>query len=253
MPRSSVRVLPLTKPKLASEVARSIEATIVDRGWPVSEVLGREPELLLEYGVGRSVLREAIRILEHRGVARMRTGPGGGLIVTAPDGAAATSATRAYLEYEKVTTQQLFETRKALELSAIESATRDIDEHGIQRLRERVAAEARFREEIQAGRLSGDFLEDAMRADEFHTLVAELSGNPATELMVRSLSQATWDRYRRGLARRRAPIRPSDGVHDHDAIVEAVVAGDAALARFMLLRHLEDLARLVESACGERT
>src|SRR5438067_13885634 len=65
--------------KLGVVVARQIEAEILDRGFPVGEVVGSEAGLIERYGVSRAVLREAIRLLEHRNVAAMRRGPGGGL------------------------------------------------------------------------------------------------------------------------------------------------------------------------------
>ena len=75
--------------KLGEITAMKIEAQIAARGWTQGEVLGSESELLDEYGVSRAVLREAIRLLEHHGVATMRRGPGGGLIVRHPEPASA--------------------------------------------------------------------------------------------------------------------------------------------------------------------
>ena len=70
-------------PTLASVIARRLEDEIVARGWPVGEVLGSESELLEYFGVSRAVFREAVRVVENTGAARMRRGPGGGLIVSA--------------------------------------------------------------------------------------------------------------------------------------------------------------------------
>ena len=44
------------------------------------------------YDVSRAVLREAVRVLEHHQVARMRRGPGGGLFVAEPGVEAVTEA-----------------------------------------------------------------------------------------------------------------------------------------------------------------
>lgn len=60
--------------KLASILARDIEADIVRRGWAVGESLGSELALQQRFGVSRSVLREAVRLVEHHQVARMRRG-----------------------------------------------------------------------------------------------------------------------------------------------------------------------------------
>ena len=57
---------------------------VVDRGWPLGEVLGSQSELIERYGVSRAVFREAVRLVENQQVAFMRRGPGGGLVVTEP-------------------------------------------------------------------------------------------------------------------------------------------------------------------------
>ena len=48
-------------------------------------VVASEPELMARYEAGRPVFRQAVRILEERGVAYMRRGPGGGLVVAEPN------------------------------------------------------------------------------------------------------------------------------------------------------------------------
>src|ERR1700759_4142368 len=85
--------------KLAAQIARHIEADIVRRGWTVGESLGSEQALQQRFRVSRSVLREAVRLVEHHQVARMRRGPNGGLLVCQPDAAPATHAINIYLEY----------------------------------------------------------------------------------------------------------------------------------------------------------
>ena len=49
--------------------------------------------------MSRSVLREAVRLVEHHQVARMRRGPNGGLLICEPDAGPATRAVVIYLEY----------------------------------------------------------------------------------------------------------------------------------------------------------
>ena len=71
--------------KLGEVLAERIEDEIIERGWPVGQVLGSEADLIEKYDVSRAVFREAMRIVDHHGVAEMRRGPGGGLVVAAPD------------------------------------------------------------------------------------------------------------------------------------------------------------------------
>jgi DNA-binding FadR family transcriptional regulator len=66
------------------ELADEIEKEIRSGKHHPGAVLGFENELISRHGAGRAVVRQAVRILEQRGVAYSRRGKGGGLVVTAP-------------------------------------------------------------------------------------------------------------------------------------------------------------------------
>jgi DNA-binding FadR family transcriptional regulator len=71
--------------KTACIIANTIEDDLIRRGWPAGMIYGGEVHLIERFGVGRTVVREAVRILDMRGSARMRPGPRGGLLVLPPD------------------------------------------------------------------------------------------------------------------------------------------------------------------------
>jgi DNA-binding FadR family transcriptional regulator len=217
--------------KLGETIAAQLEKEIVDSGWPVGTVLGSEAELLAQLSVSRAVLREAIRVLEHHGVATMRRGPGGGLVVTAPDSEAAVRASSLVLEYMNATPQHVFQARSALELKCVELATECIDEDGIGRLREILATE---KEKQREGGLG---------THDLHLVLAELTGNPALVLFVEVLTNLT-SGSRHGFR-----SANSDEVRlAHDKIAEAVIAGDVALARHRMQVHLKAIGAWMNSS-----
>ncbi|HEY0227737.1 MAG TPA: FCD domain-containing protein, partial [Mycobacterium sp.] len=152
--------------KLASTIARDIEADIIRRGWPVGASLGSERALQQHFSVSRSVLREAVRLVEHHQVARMRRGPNGGLLICEPDAGPATRAIVIYLEYLGTTLSDLLNARLVLEPLAASLAAERIDESGIDRLRAVLHAEEQWKPGLPAPR------------DEFHIALAEQSKNP---------------------------------------------------------------------------
>ena len=230
--------------KLAELTSEKIEMRIIEMDWPVGKVIGSEADLLAEYDVSRAALREAIRLLEHHNVAYMRRGPGGGLVVAEPDPDAMAHAAAVYLRYRKVTPPDLFETRTALELAAVRSAAEHIDEAGIVKLREALAHESEF--------LGGE--SDATIHD-FHVVVAELTGNPALHLFINVLTQLSAARFLgvtamfdKQAARSESAAREVEEVHRaHEAIADAIIAGDTALAQHRMLRHLTALAAALEA------
>ena len=154
-------------PKLASVVVRRLEDEVVDRGWPVGEVLGSETELLDRFGVSRAVFREAVRIVEHTGAARMRRGPGGGLVVSEPNRTAVVTAMGVWFSFTGVTIAELLDARAPLLASASRLAAERADRAGLAILMARVEqAEAR------QGVSSTDVIE-------IEAALASLTANPA--------------------------------------------------------------------------
>lgn len=214
---------------LAAVTAEAIERRIIDLGWPVGTLLGTEPELLERFDVGRNVLRQAIRIVEQHSAGRMRRGRNGGLEVTEPDFAAVVPSMALFLQYRQTQSTQLHDARRTVELRCVELAAENIDEDGIRLLREHLASDP-----ATDGGASGSL--------QFHQLVAQLTGNPALELFVACLTS---------LAQQYSIIPPEeasafDRAHRaHTRIAEAIMRGDAAVARALHARHLDALQNLV--------
>src|SRR6202008_805042 len=155
--------------KLASKIARDIEADVVRRGWAIGESLGSEYALQQRFRVSRSVLREAIRLVEHHQVARMRRGPNGGLLICEPDAGPATRAVVIYLEYLGTTLGDLLNARLVLEPLAASLAAERIDESGIEGLRAVLRAEQQWKPGLDVPR------------EEFHIALARQSKNPVLQ------------------------------------------------------------------------
>ena len=162
-------------------------------------------------------------MLEQHTTAEMRKGRGGGLVVTRPDAGSVTSVVAVCLEYAGVTPVQLFEARVALELSAVELATERLSEDGIKKLRTALEAER-----------SLSVQELWLHTHDIHVAIAEVAKSPAFPLFVTVLTKLVDAR-----ATHASETRAPDVYHAHSAIVDAIVAGDASLARHRMRRHLE--------------
>ncbi|MBI5087964.1 MAG: FadR family transcriptional regulator [Actinobacteria bacterium] len=219
---------------MGEQLAERIEEEIIGRGWPVGEVLGSEAELIERYGVSRAVFREAIRIVDHHGVAEMRRGPGGGLVVVAPKADAAVRTLSLNLEYLDLTPEQINEARLAIELSCVRATIENLDDDGRRRLEEFVASEL---DEIMAGR-NADRASDEFVTNDFHLLLADLTANPAMRLFVDILSRVT-SRHSERAPSLEAAAR--DVHRAHSRIAEAILAGDVESAERRMKRHLDSV------------
>jgi DNA-binding FadR family transcriptional regulator len=223
--------------KLAAQVAHQIESTVIRRNWPVGESLGSEVDLREHFGVSRSVLREAVRLVEHHQVARMRRGPNGGLFVCAPDAGPATRAMVIYLEYVGTRVTDLLQARLLLEPIAAGLAADQITEEGIETLRTILTDEAEHRQE--PGIASQDPL---------HPELGRLSGNPVLHLFIDVLTRLTarYANTSRRISKAEILTAKENSQEEHRAIVEAVIAGDGARAQTTLSAHLQTVAAWIE-------
>jgi DNA-binding FadR family transcriptional regulator len=217
--------------KLAATVAARIVDDVLERGWPVGEVLGSEAALLERYGVSRAVFREAVRLVEYEQVARMRRGPGGGLVVTEPSVDVIIDAAVVYLNRVDARLDEVFEARLVLEELAVELAPSRLQESDLGALR------ALIREER-------DGTSKDHRA--LHALIAAMTGNPALELFVEILNRVSL-MYFRTFGK---PGVLTHGIvkethRAHAGIADAVMAGDVGLAKRRMRRHLEAEAAFI--------
>ena len=239
-PRSNTRRVPIRRAgdsrKLGEILAEQIENEIISSGWPVGKVLGSEAELIDRYGVSRAVFREAMKIVNHHRVAEMRRGPGGGLVVVEPDLNAVIRAVALLLEFAHIGPDKVHETRKALEVECARLAAERIDLQGIERLEQLLAVEE---ENIVASRLPDGRERGRPPSQDFHLLLAELTGNPAIHLFVQTINLVLAD-YTTQI----------DSIEDiarqvhlaHTSIAKAVIGGDPELAQRRMARHLQAVA-----------
>jgi DNA-binding FadR family transcriptional regulator len=238
--------------KLGEEIALQIERDIVSRGWPVGELFATEVELLETYDVSRGVLREAIRLLEHHRVAQSRRGRGGGLIVTAPDSYSAVRSLALLLQFEGATIADLFEARKSIESTAVELAATRVDDRARLRLREALSHEQEYADILETQEPGGP---RSPGFQDFHVLIAELSGNPMIRLFGEVSARVFSDllfTWAQGHGAEEIRQASAEGSHVHERIVSAIVDGDAALARRRMLKHLDAQQAFFESADWSR-
>jgi len=207
--------------KLAGRAAEQIVADVIELGWPVGQVLGSETELLERYGVSRAVLREAIRLVEHQHVARMRRGTGGGLVIDEPDVDAVIGPAVIYLLRVGATLDETFDTRIVLEGLVAELASQRVIEADVTTIRETLERES-------AGSIDNFRL--------LHTQLAVLTANPVLELFVETFSRVSNFHFNDEAALPDdfdAEVRQA-----HGGIAKAILANDPGLARERMRRHL---------------
>jgi len=120
--------------RLSKTVADYLQKQIIDNRLQDGDHLPTEPELMEEYGVSRTVIREATAYLVSRGVVDVR--PRRGMTVRAPDGKGLAETMIAQLQMSKVSLPQLLQVRSVLETSIVRLAVEERSEEDVIALRD---------------------------------------------------------------------------------------------------------------------
>ena len=219
-------------PKRAEQVALQIVENIVRRDLAKGDKLPLEAELLAHYGVSRSSLREALRLLEVQGLITIRPGPGSGTEVGAVNPSNLSNTLALYLLMARSTLGELLEAWLMVEplLARLAAASRDRDAVE-QRLRPFSSSADAQEREPTAGLL-------------FHDIVAELAENPLLTLILGAVGSLVTEQVQRD-----APDfeLSQKTLHDHANIADRIIAGDADGAAAAMHEHLVEVTREIEA------
>jgi GntR family transcriptional repressor for pyruvate dehydrogenase complex len=196
-----------------------------------------EKELSEKLGLSRNSLREAVKALELIRVLDVRRGDG--TYVTSLEPRLLLEAMSFVVDlHEDASVLELFEVRRILEPGAAALATRRVGEAEIAKLNSLLA-------EVH----QDTSVEDLVAHDiEFHGYIAELSGNSYLSSLLDHLSSSTLRaRIWRGLTEQNAVART---LAEHQAIVDAMAAGDSELVRSCVTVHISGVERWLELAGG---
>lgn len=198
--------------------------------------LPTERELSEKLGVGRSTLREAIRSLAFVGGVRPRQGSG--TYVSKPEDQALEKLIGLALTLHRATVLEVVEARRALEIEAVQLAARrhtDSDHQDLQAIMEQMAASSA--EPAKASRYDL----------QYHVMLARASHNSVLVHFINGM---------RGLLEiwiGRAVTLPrvvEEIVEEHNAVLEAVFARQAARAAEHMDRHLANAADRLFAVVG---
>lgn len=216
------------------DVCRRLAGRILAKDYEKGSWLPSERRLAEELGVSRTVMREATRQLQSEGLIRIFHGRGI-QVVNETHGSFERTVSRMVPD-DVARLQQLVEARMLLEPEVAAMAAKRKDNHHIAQMRE-----------IQEAFRKADSSEEGVELDmDFHTALAEAAGNSVIRLMLDAIAHL--GRESRLLTLTNYPIKGAQ--RDHDRILDAVEAGDGALARKRMHEHIAhasaDLTSLME-------
>lgn len=219
-------------------VAEAIEAEIVAGRLRPGDEIGTEAELVRQFGVNRSTVREGIRVLEQGGLVQREAGRK--LYVCPPQVSALSSRMSRAMVMAHVTFRELYEATMVLQVAGIEGAVIHAGEEDLAAL-----------EEIQAQMIAA--LPDPIRLcalhTEFHAAIARASRNRVLELAREPAALLFFPTAE--LICRRVPEGPGRIIAAHRQMIDAIRARDSAAAVLWMQRHVNDWRRGFERIGGD--
>lgn len=236
-------------------IADELRALIVNGEVADGDSLGREPDLVEQFGVSRPSLREALRILEAEGLITVVRGVLGGVVVRAPDVRMTARTAAVLLRSRNVTFGDVHDARNVIEPAAARALAGSPN-------RKDAVAELRPLVDAQAA-----VIDDPERFGEanaaFHERLVVLAGNQTlaivaemlNEVVARAVAEVSQTRSSRdSQATRKRGIRSQERLLELIAVGAGIEAEDhwrthmAAVGKVMLGQRAKSVVALLDHA-----
>ncbi|WP_053351806.1 MULTISPECIES: FadR/GntR family transcriptional regulator [Leucobacter] len=215
-------------------IVDQIEQAIVSGDIPVGSQLSSERDLMVQFGVSRPTVREALRILQSMGLLESRPGTRGGPVVLAPSSKTLSRSLRALVGTDALDVSALVEYRVVLEgttsrLAAVRHTPDQLD---------------RMRAAIEQMERDAEANADTFAAAdvEFHEAIWEASGNEVLRLTGEAVS---------GVLRAIIQRDVENEHHDNSLKLESATI-DRSLFTAIEQRNAELASRIARRAVADR-
>ena len=225
--------------RLFQEVARQIEQHILEGELKPGEMLPPERILGEQFGVSRTVIREALKALELSGLVEVQHGRGA--VVLKPTASSVSTSMVRYLKIQESPVWALHELRSILEVEVAGLAAERAQEEDIARLRE---ALKRMRANLKNPL---EYLEADL---DFHQVLCEASHNPLLPVVLQPFVALMRESRQIGSAASNAPRR---SIASHNRILKAIENRDSDAARTEMRLHFENVATFLTEGESRRS
>ncbi len=222
---------PAKRSRVFQDVVDQIQEQILSGSLKEGELLPSERDLQELFKVSRGTIREALRVLEQKGLIEIKLGVAGGAVVRSASVDKVSESLALLIRHQKISLKHLAEFREELEGDIASLAAQRADEKQIETL-ENILEEAS--QYVEAGpERAEDFLELDKR---FHLALAQITGNPIFEAVERIVHENIISYYESFLEMGKKRIR--ENYEDLKKIVAAIKKNSRDEARMLARRHV---------------
>ena len=220
---------PIRGRRIFEEILDQLEQAILDGHISAGDRLPPERQLAEQFNASRTSVREAVRVLEALGVAKVRAGAENGAVLVEEPGGALRLLLRFQLALRHISIESVIEFRTALEPWAASAASARATTEELDRIRSVLAEMNADVGPEHFHQLDSEFHLEIARAaqNELMVLVLEGARTSIERIMLDALNHfPDWPETRARL------------VAEHTQIVAAISAGEADEAASLMQRHI---------------
>ena len=227
--------------RIFQDLVDQIQAAILDGRLKPGDKLPSQRDLVDMFQTSRASIREALRVLEQKGLIEVKLGVSGGAVIKMAGTESITADLTLLMQQQQVSFDHLAEFRESIEGDVAAMAARKAAPPDIARLEDiLVQAEACLKEQDLT---PYDFIRMDIR---LHIALAEITGNPVFVAVMKMIHETILGFYDRFTFRRRAVLE--ENYRDLGAIVAAVKAGRPEEAKKLALSHVGRFNRHMKNA-----
>lgn len=211
---------------LCTSIAEEIEKQIRDGILVEKQKLPSERSLAEQYGVSRNVVREALKVLNEKGIVKTFTGRGG--YVSTPGQEDLIYKLETAIDYSKINVLDIIEAREAIDMAVAKNVINRINEEQVEQL------QFIF---LEMEKSLEDSHEYAKWDAQFHLELATISNNEVLKLITTALNNVT-DRNI-FLGNKGSNSVRANAHKEHKAMLLAITERDSKRLNEAISRHIE--------------
>jgi len=164
--------------RYSEQVIQMVVAEILNDNLAIGDKLPSEKELTEEFNVSRTVVREALRVLEESGLVEIRKGPKGGAFVTRSLHKPVSSSLKNLITHGQITIDHLFDVRALIEPHIAVQAAMNAKQKDLKALGDLLDESSAHLDDVSLVKANNI---------RFHLLLSRAAGNPVLSIVMESV------------------------------------------------------------------
>lgn len=225
--------------RVFQDIVEQIEEAILSGKVSVGSKLPPERELKDQFNTSRGTLREALRVLEQKGLIEIKLGVNGGIMVKELSSDKATESLAMLIRSQIITVEQLSEFRIDIEGNIASLAAKRANPKNTVKLKSLLEEAKGYVEEVD--------WDAFIKVDQnIHLELAVISMNPIYLSIQRTIQDNIFEYYMKYLPKTKALLE--EDLRDLSQVIEAVLDNNSEVACAKVREHVEGFSEKMKQA-----